>query len=410
MDAHAAIDRAARGSYGRLIAFLSARSHDVAAAEDALSDAFRAALDRWPRDGVPDRPEAWLLTAARRRLIDVARHARVRDASVPDLEAIADDAVEHAARDAAFPDHRLALMFVCAHPAIDAKARTALMLQTVLGLDAARIASAFVVRPAAMGQRLARAKARIRDTGLRFEVPGRREWPERLDAVLEAIYAAFGSGWHAIAGGDPKRDGLAAEAIELGRTMRASMPDEPEAAGLLALMLYSDSRKAARRDGGLYVPLSEQDMRLWAHDAIDEADALLRDAERANRLGRFQLEAAIQSMHARRRRTGSTDWDAIAWLYRGLVHLYPTVGARVGHAAAVAEAHGVVAADALLDAMPVASVTSYQPYWALRAHLHRRASRVAASIDAYDRAIGLCDDEAMRRFLYDRRLRAIDGA
>ncbi len=398
-----AIDLAARNSYGRLIAFLSARSHDVAAAEDALSEAFRAALEYWPGSGVPDKPEAWLLTAARRKLIDAARHARVHDASVPTLAMVADEAGQLADSNVNFPDERLKLLFICAHPAIDAGARTPLMLQTVLGLDAARIASAFLVKPSTMGQRLSRAKTKIRDAGIGFELPDESDLPSRVDAVIEAIYAAYGSGWDDVAGADARRKGLALQAIALGRLMLQLMPAEPEVAGLLALMLHCQARLAARRaDDGAYLPLSEQDVRLWSRPMIEEADALLRAAERAGRVGRFQLEGAIQSLHAQRLTLGRVDWDAIAWLYEGLAQLFPTIGGLVGRAAAVAEARGANDGYALLTRMPSEAVLTYQPYWALAAHLLTRLGRFEEARDAYSRAIGLCQDPAMRAFLTAR--------
>jgi predicted RNA polymerase sigma factor len=232
MDARSAVEQAARDSYGRLVAFLATRSRDVAGAEDALGDAFEAALETWPLCGVPQKPEAWLLTVSRRRLIDNARHVRVHTDAAPTLRATAEVAQE-LATSMVFPDERLKLMFICAHPAIAAAARTPLMLQTVLGLDAARIASAFLARPAAMGQRLARAKAKIRDARIRFELPEAQELPARLDSVLEAIYAAYGSGWDDAAGADPRRKGLAVEAIDLGRLLLRLMPAAPEAQGLL---------------------------------------------------------------------------------------------------------------------------------------------------------------------------------
>ncbi len=400
MDARRAVERAARESYGRLVAYLAARSRDVAAAEDALADAFRAALETWPEAGVPEKPEAWLLTAARHRLTDGARHVRVQAEAVPTLLAVADEAQDLASTDMMFPDERLKLLFICAHPAIDAGAHTPLMLQTVLGLDAARIASAFLVRPSAMGQRLTRAKTKIRDAGIAFEVPEARELPPRLDAVLEAIYAAYGSGWDDVAGADPRRKGLALEAIDLGRLLRRLLPAEPEVQGLLALMLFCEARREARRGGdGAYVPLTEQDTSLWSEEMMSEAEDLLTSAEAGNRLGRFQLEAAIQSMHARRAVTGRTDWETIALYYEGLVRLAPTVGAMVGRAAAVAEAQGPETGWAFLEAIPADAVSSYQPYWALAAHLLKRLRRPGEAADAYSRAIGLCEDPAMRDFL-----------
>ncbi len=236
----------ARAAYGRLVAYLAARSRDVAAAEDALAEAFAAALRVWPETGVPERPEAWLFTAARRQLIQAGRRQAVRGAAEPTLALLAEERQDRAPD--AFPDERLKLLFVCAHPAIDPAARAPLMLQTVLGLDAARIASAFLVAPAAMGQRLVRAKTRIREAGIAFAVPEPEELPERLAAVLDAIYAAYGSGWEDAAGTDARRKGLTAEAIWLARLVTALLPGEPEARGLLALMLYCEARAAARRD------------------------------------------------------------------------------------------------------------------------------------------------------------------
>lgn len=400
MDARRAVEQAARDSYGRLIAFLAARSRDVAAAEDALADAFHAALETWPRTGVPEKPEAWLLTAARRRLIDGARHARVQAEAVPTLLAVADEAQELASGDIVFPDERLKLLFICAHPAIDAGARTPLMLQIVLGLDAARIASAFLVQPAAMGQRLSRAKVKIRDAGIAFELPEAKELPSRLDAVLEAIYAAYGSGWDDVTGADPRRKGLAIEAIDLGQLLLRLMPADPETLGLVALMLYCESRREARRTVmGNYVPLSEQDMARWSKPMIEEAERSLGTAAQARYIGRFQLEAAIQSVHAQRVQTGRTDWEAIALLYEGLVQLAPTIGALVGRAAAVAEARGGAAGWSLLEAIPTEAIKSYQPYWALAAHLLKCMRRSEEANAAYSRAIGLCEDPAMRAFL-----------
>jgi predicted RNA polymerase sigma factor len=400
MDAGRAVEKAARDSYSRLIAFLAARSRDLASVEDALADAFLAALETWPRTGVPEKPEAWLLTAARRRLIDGARRARVHADAVPTLLALADKAQDLASTDIVFPDERLKLLFICAHPAIDAAARTPLMLQTVLGLDAARIASAFLVQPAAMGQRLTRAKTKIRDAGIAFEVPEARELPPRLDAVLEAIYAAYGSGWDDVAGADPRRKGLAVEALDLGRLLLDLMPREPEVQGLLALMLHCEARREARRTAsGGYVPLSDQDISLWSKPMIAEAEQILSAAAQVGRIGRFQFEAAIQSVHAQRARIGHTDWEAIALLYEGLVRLAPTIGSLVGRAAAVAEARGPAMGWTLLESIPAEAIKTYQPYWALAAHLLRRLQRPEAASAAYSRAIGLCVDPAMREFL-----------
>jgi RNA polymerase sigma-70 factor (ECF subfamily) len=397
---HDAVDHAARDSYARLLAYLAARSRDLATAEDALADAFRAALETWPRDGVPNKPEAWLLTAARRKLVDAARRARVRAEAMPTLLALADEATHIAAADGVFPDERLKLMFVCAHPAIDPSARTPLMLQTVLGLDAARIGAAFVVQPATMGQRLSRAKTKIRDARIRFELPDASQLRPRLDAVLEAIYAAYGSSWDDIAGADARRRGLAAEALELGRLVVRLVPDQPEAQGLLALMLHCEARRDARRtSSGEYVPLAQQDPALWCASMIHEAEETLTFAAHFNRAGRFQLEAAIQSAHAQRARTGRTNWEAIALLYEGLVRIAPTVGALVGRAAAVANARGSDVGWSVLQHVPAESAARYQPYWAVAARLLAALGRTEESREAYARAIALCDDSAVRAFL-----------
>lgn len=402
-DVRETIDAVARGSYVRLVAYLAARTRDVAGAEDALGEALLAALETWPRDGVPRRPEAWLLATARRRLIDRARHERVRTASRLTLELIAKETDTAEASDT-FPDERLKLLFVCAHPAINPGVHTPLMLQCVLGLDAVRIAQAFLVSPAAMGQRLARAKAKIRDAGIAFDVPEERELPQRLGAVLDAIYAAYGSGWEDAAGTDPRRCGLSDEAIRIARLLVQQMPGEPEARGLLALLLYCESRRGARRTpDGRYVPLSEQDVRLWSRPAIDEAEHELDAAAQRKQPGRFQLEAAIQSAHSERVGGDRTDWQAIVLLYRGLVHLTPALGARIGLAAATAEANGPEAGLALLNEIELAVVATYQPYWAVRAHLLKKLRRKAEASEAFDRAIGLSEDAAARRFLLEQR-------
>src|SRR5271154_5768488 len=269
---HRTIERVARESYGRLVAYLSSHTRDVASAEDALSSALVKALTTWPRDGVPQNPEAWLLTTARHSFIDLVRHRQVAEASEPTLKLLREDSMEMTLS-AEFPDERLKLLFVCAHPAIDPAMHTPLMLQTVLGLDAARIAHAFLISPATMGQRLVRAKTKIRDGGIQFEVPQDRELPQRLDAVLEAIYAAFGIGWDDMAGVDqPGRD-LAEEAIWLTRVLLQLLPSEAEVRGLLALMLHCEARRAARRGSdGRYVPLSEQDSRKWSQPLMEEAE------------------------------------------------------------------------------------------------------------------------------------------
>jgi RNA polymerase sigma-70 factor (ECF subfamily) len=316
---HTAIEAVARNSYGQLIAYIAARSGDVAGAEDALSEAFVAALEKWPADGIPQKPEAWLLRVARHRMIDAARHNQVRQNSEKFLQQIAEEAETIARAHEHFPDERLKLLFVCAHPAIDPAARTPLMLQTVLGIDAAQIASAFLVSPAAMSQRLVRAKNKIRDAAIPFHVPEPPEWNERVAFVLDAIYSAYTTGWESLMEAGSTHRALAGEAITLGRTLVQSMPEEPEAYGLLALMLHCEARRDARYTSeGQFVSLDKQDPARWSQPMIDEAEGHLRSAAQFKHMGRYQLEAAIQSIHAARAVMGRIDWHQIALLYEGL--------------------------------------------------------------------------------------------
>jgi RNA polymerase sigma-70 factor (ECF subfamily) len=396
----------ARRSYGKLIAFLATRTRDVAAAEDALSDAFAAALVDWPTSGIPTSPEAWLMTVARRKLIDASRRRRSGEGAADHLRLMADELETAAESDMEIPDQRLALMFACTHPAVERGIRAPLMLQTILGFDAATIASAFLVAPATMGQRLARAKSKLRQAGIPFRVPERVDLRERLDSVLEAIYAAFAEGWSDPAGTDARRRNLAEEGIWLGRLVVSLLPDEPEAIGLLALMLHAEARRAARRNAeGGYVPLAEQDPAAWDTKLIEEAEALLLRASAMGRIGRYQLEAAVQSAHVVRRRTGSSDWAAIERLYDALSTITNSPVVAINRAVAVAEARGAAAGIAVLDAIADdARLAEYQPYWAARAGLLARAGEVEAADQAYQRAIGLESDPAVRDFLQQRRI------
>jgi RNA polymerase sigma-70 factor (ECF subfamily) len=397
-DAAEAADVVARRSYGKLVAFLASRTRDVAGAEDALSEAFAAALQHWPAGGVPQNPEAWLMAVAKRRMIDAARRRQASDSGAEHLRLLAEIGGEDEAQ---IPDDRLGLMFACAHPAIEAGIRAPLMLQAILGFDAAAIGSAFLVAPATMGQRLVRAKARIRQTGIPFRVPEQDELRERLASVLDAIYAVFAEGWSDPAGTEARRRNLAAEGIWLGRLVASLLPEEPEALGLLALMLHAEARRRARRDAdGKYVPLSAQDPAAWDAALIEEAEALLFRASTLGAVGRFQLEAAVQSAHAARRITGDTDWVAIAHIYDNLLALSESPVVAINRAIAVAEARGPAEGLAALDALAGdARLAEYQPYWAARAGLLARGGDIEAAGAAYERAIGLESDPAVRRFL-----------
>ncbi|TIS59992.1 DUF6596 domain-containing protein [Mesorhizobium sp.] len=402
--ARAAAEAAARQSYGKLVAYLAARTRDVAGAEDALADAFAAALERWPQTGVPDRPESWLLAVARRRRVDAVRRRLTSEAGRDHLRLVAEE-VEARTADEDFPDERLRLMFACAHPAIDASARAPLILQTILGFDAATIASAFLVSPATMGQRLVRAKGRIRETGIPLRVPERSELGERLDAVLEAIYATFAEGWSDPAGTETRGRNLATEGIWLGRLVASLMPEEAEALGLLALMLFAEARRAARRSPeGNFVPLAEQDTALWDDTLIDEAEALLGRAAAKGIIGRYQLEAAVQSAHTARRRSGRTDWTAIRQLYDALLSIAGSPVVAINRAVAIAEAEGAAAGLDAIDAIgDDRRLADYQPYWAARAGLLAKLGKAAPAAEAYNQAIGLERDPALRRFLQAER-------
>ncbi|MFK4812728.1 RNA polymerase sigma factor [Devosia sp. ZW T5_3] len=408
-EARRAAERVARDSYGRLVAFLAARTRDVAGAEDALAEAFASALKSWPDDGVPDNPDAWLLTVARRRQTDAVRRRYTRTAGEVHIQLMAEELEDAAAHPDAIPDRRLALMFACAHPAIEAGMRAPMILQTILGLTAIDIATAFLIPPATMGQRLVRAKTRIKDAGIPFAIPEREDLPGRLDAVLEAIYAAYAKGWTEI--GDAAADRLADEAIWLGRLVVSLLPDEPEAKGMLALMLYAEARRPARRDAnGLYVPLEQQDIALWDEPQIMAAEALLRAANRAGPTGRYQIEAAIQSAHIARRVTGRANWPTIVTLYDVLLQLTDSPVVILNRAAALAERDGPEAALASLDTIADDKrMADYQPYWAARGHFAARAGRKDQAHEALTLAIGLSTDEAVRQYLTGQRMALQDG-
>lgn len=397
MDAHAVAEYAARASYGRLLALLASRSRDLAAAEDALSEAFVAALKNWPVTGVPANPDAWLMTAARNSMINAFRHQRVRGTTSADLDrhfaALADQAEQ-------FPDERLKLLFVCAHPAIDPAIRTPLMMQMVLGLDASRIASAFLTSPTTMGQRLVRAKAKIRDAGIGFNVPDAGDLPERLSHVLDAIYAAFGQAWEDLPGGDEGAIDLTGEAIFLARLLVSLLPDDSEAKGLLALMLYCEARRGARRNAdGAFVPLDEQDPSLWSRELIIEAEALLTAASKAGVFGRYQTEAAIQSVHVQRPFFGTTNYAALRQLYALLVRHHPSLGALIGYAGVLLKLDDPDAAFDILNELPAQRVINHQPYWVVRTHVLLALMRNEEARHAADRAIGLTQDVSMRDYL-----------
>ena len=380
----------ARAAYGKLIAMLASRSGDIISAEDALSDAFVAALKTWPDRGIPDKPEAWLLTVAKNRRIDQAR----KDARL----VITDEANDMADATAIDPeetqlDERLKLLFVCAHPAIDEKIRTPLMLQTVLGLEAEQIANAFLINPTTMAQRLVRAKKKIKSAGIPFVVPEPEDYPERMGAVLEAVYGAYAVDWM-------EGDGdLSHEAFFLSNILAELDPENPEALGLTALIGFIEARRDARVQNGVLVPVPEQDVELWGTPLIDRSAGLLTQAALKGRTGRFQLEAAIQAVHAARSVTGKTDWRALSQLYHGLMQAYPSIGGAVSRAAVVAEDAGPAEGLRMLDVIHYDELHQYQPFHAVRAHCLSELGRDAEAAEAYNAALTLCTDVPSQRWL-----------
>ena len=381
---------------GRLLAALTGQLGDLQLAEDCLQDAVESALEHWARNGVPAKPQGWLLRVAQRKAIDrIRRDARFRDK----VTELAELSSEEAPEPDAIPDERLAMIFTCCHPALDAKSRVALTLRTIGGLTTQDIARAFLDKDATMGQRLSRAKNKMRHAGISFQVPGAELWPERLHSVLTVIYLIYNQGYTAGAEDVPARAGLCEEALFLARLVNELQPGDPEIEGLVALMLLSHARHAARMNGaGTLVPLSQQNADLWDQALIDEGQAWLDRAIARGASGRFQLQAAINALHVEGGRSGATDWRQIVLLYDALLRLEPSPVVALNRLAALAEIAG---ADAVLDAVTKLGETlsSYQPFQATLASLQARTGNTSAARAAYEQAIHLSEDAAQIAYL-----------
>jgi predicted RNA polymerase sigma factor len=399
----ARLTQVVRASHGRLVALLASRSGDIAAAEDALAEAYRKAVEAWGAAGVPANPEAWLLTVARNRLNDMRKSAFSRTSNnIDDFDPEDPVMAAHTAfvDTDSIPDERLKLMFAAAHPAIDSAMRAPLILQTILGLEAADIARLFLVPESAMAQRLVRAKTKIRDARIPFSIPGRDAWPERLDAVLEAIYGAASAGFEDT---DDMTEDLGLEALHLADMLAVLLPDEPEALGLASLICFSVSRHGARKtaDGNL-LPLAEQSPEQWETGLIARASELLSRAATLKVIGKFQLEAAIQAVHADRRRTGITDWRAIGQLYTALIRLWPTTGVIVARAYALSRIEGPKAGIEALSALSDDVFLRFSGALVTRAELLLEAGDRAGALRDFSNALTLPMPETFRKHLIKR--------
>jgi RNA polymerase sigma-70 factor (ECF subfamily) len=410
-DVEAAVTRAFRDEWGHLVATLIRVTGDWDLAEECAQDAFTRALERWGRDGVPRNPAAWLTTTARNRAVDRMRRMQTGAAKTREVAAMTEAAGEVGADDGSgIVDDRLRLIFTCCHPALALDAQVALTLRTLVGLTTAEIARAFLVPEPTMAKRLVRAKAKIRNARIPYRVPPAHLLPERTVAVLAVLYLLFNEGYGASSGADLIRQNLCGEAISLARVLADLMPDEPEATGLLSLMLLQDSRRRARTDEqGDLVPLELQDRALWDRDEITEGRDLIERASRRGRVGPYQVQAAIAACHADATGAAETDWHEIARLYGTLAELWPTPVVALNRAVAVAMADGPMAGLRLVDALEAnGELSDYHHLPATKADLLRRMGRDVDAAAAYQQALELAPGETERRYL-TRRLAEVSG-
>lgn len=397
-DARTELDRVFREEYGRVIASLVRRFGDITIAEEAAGEAILAAAEKWPASGIPPNPGAWLTTTAGNRAIDRIRRENQRDAKHRAAEMIHDDSDPEPT--GAVEDDRLRLIFTCCHPALAPEARIALTLRLLGGLTVPEIARAFLVAETTVGQRITRAKKKIAAARIPYRVPDAADLPDRVDAVLTVLYLVFNEGYLASGDGAPIREELSAEAIRLTRLVRVLLPGDPEVTGLLALMLLTDARRAARVRGGQLVPLDEQDRAGWDRTAIAEGHRLVRECLAVNRPGRYQILAAIGAVHTDAPSADTVDYAQVVALYDQLLAIDPSPIVRLNRAIAVAELDGPAVALALVDPL---SLDGYHPWHAVRAHLLRRLGRTDEAKAAYDAALAATGNSAERAYLTRKR-------
>ncbi|WP_034273875.1 RNA polymerase sigma factor [Haloechinothrix halophila] len=400
IDVETAVATAFREEWGQVVAALIRTTGDWDLAEECAQDAFAQALARWPHDGIPDRPGAWLTTTARRRATDRLRRDAVGAAKLREVAAMTREPEPHP-DDSGVPDDRLRLMFTCCHPALALESQVALTLRTLAGLTTTEIARAFLVGESAMAKRLTRAKQKIKHAGVPYRVPPAHLLPERTPAVLAVLYLLFNEGYSATSGAELIRHDLAAEAIRFARVLTQLMPDEPEAAGLLALMLLQHARRDTRVDGaGELVTLAEQDRDRWDHDEIAEGTTVLDGALRRGQPGPYQIQAAIAACHATARDAADTDWTQIAALYEQLEQRTPSPAVALNRAVAVGMADGPAAGLRLVDELATSSsLAGYHLLPATRADLLRRLGRDVEAVEAYREALALAPTGTERRYL-----------
>ena len=397
-SATAAIESVFREEYGRLIASLVRRFGDIDIAEEAAADALVTALEKWPGTGVPPNPGAWLTTTAGNRAIDRIRRDKVRDSKYQAAEMIHDDTPHEPT--GVITDDRLRLLFTCCHPALAPEARIALTLRLLGGLTVAEVASAFLVQETTMAQRITRAKAKIRGARIPYRVPGPEDLPARVGTVLAVLLLIFNEGYLSTGDGDPIRDELTGEAIRLARILHQLLPEDLETTGLLAMLLLTESRRAARVRNGELVPLDEQDRGGWDRALIGEGHDLVRQCLAANRPGRYQILAAVNAVHTDAPDAAATDWSQVVALYDQLARLDPSPIVALNRAVAVAELDGPEVALAIVDRLPL---SGYHAWHATRADLLRRLGRSAEAHTAYDDALACCDNRAERAYLIRKR-------